>query len=45
MCPELTPLFCKFDYFMASHMNATLERTKTLAIGGDYCDFWYTKIK
>lgn len=42
-CSELTPLFCKFDYVMAKHMNATLKRTKTLVTGGDCCDFWYTK--
>lgn len=43
-CPELTSLFCKFDYVMAKHMGATLKRTKTLVTGGDFCDFWYTKI-
>lgn len=42
-CPELTSLFCKFDYIMAMHMKATLKRTKTIVTGGDCCDFWYTK--
>jgi hypothetical protein len=44
-CPELTTLFCKFDFVMAKHMGATLKRTKTLVRGGDFCDFWYTKDK
>lgn len=44
-CPELTSLFCKFDFVMAKHMGATLKRTKTLVAGGDVCDFWYTKNK
>lgn len=42
-CMELAPLMCKFDYVMAKYMNAELKRTKTLATGGDLCDFWYTK--
>lgn len=42
-CPELTPIFCKFDYIMAKHMKATLKRTKTLVTGGDCCDFWYKR--
>lgn len=44
-CSELAPLFCKFDYVMAKHMNATLSRTQTLVCGGNLCDFWYTKVK
>jgi hypothetical protein len=44
-CPELTPLFCRYDYFMAEHMNATLKRTKTLANDDNCCNFWYTKVK
>lgn len=42
-CVELAPQMCKFDYVMAKYMNAKLKRTKTLATGGDFCDFWYTK--
>lgn len=42
-CMELAPQMCKFDYVMAKYMNAELKRTKTLATGGDFCDFWYTK--
>lgn len=44
-CVELIPQICNFDYVMAKHMNAKLVRTKTLATGGDICDFWYTKMK
>lgn len=44
-CPELAPLICQFDYVMAKHMNAELKRTKTLVTGGDFCDFWYIKLK
>lgn len=44
-CPELTPLFCNFDYIMAKHMNAELRRTRTLVGGSNLCDFWYTKVK
>jgi hypothetical protein len=44
-CPELTPQICQFDFVMARHMNAELRRTKTLVTGGDFCDFWYTKLK
>lgn len=42
-CTELAPFMCGFDYVMVKYMNATLKRTKTLATGGDCCDFWYTK--
>lgn len=44
-CPELASLFCQFDYVMAKHMNARLDRTQTLVDGGHLCDFWYTKLK
>ncbi len=44
-CVELIPHICNFDYLMAKHMKAKLVRTKTLATGGDICDFWYTKLK
>ncbi len=42
-CVELAPQMCKFDHVMAKYMNANLKLTKTLATGGDFCDFWYTK--
>lgn len=41
-CPELARYLCKLDYMMADLMNAKLVRTKTLAEGGDMCDFRYS---
>lgn len=39
--PELTALFCRFDDLVFEHMSPRVswERTRTLARGGDLCDF------
>lgn len=42
-CPELAKYLCRMDYVIADIMNAKLVRTKTLAEGGDSCDFRYSK--
>ena len=42
-CPELAKYLCKLDYVIADAMGAKLVRTKTLAEGGDYCDFRYSR--
>ncbi|MBR1597889.1 MAG: L-2-amino-thiazoline-4-carboxylic acid hydrolase [Lachnospiraceae bacterium] len=41
-CPELARYMCRLDYLIADIMNAKLVRTKTLAEGGDSCDFRYS---
>ncbi len=41
-CPELAKYLCRLDYLIADLMHAKLERTKTLAEGGDFCDFRYS---
>lgn len=41
-CPELAKYLCRLDYLIADLMNAKLERTKTIAEGGDFCDFRYS---
>ena len=40
-CPELGPVFCTTDDVCYGHMHPKLiwNRTKTLARGGDCCDF------
>ena len=40
-CPELAPVFCATDDVCYGHMHPNLiwNRTKTLARGGDCCDF------
>lgn len=40
-CPELAPIFCTTDDICYGHMHEKLiwNRTKTLARGGDLCDF------
>jgi len=42
--PHLAPLFCEVDahYFSRSDQPVQLRRTKTLATGGDACDFEFT---
>ena len=39
--PELTPAFCEVDFKQAGYFPSQIEfcRTKTLATGGDLCDF------
>ena len=41
--PELTQLMCNTDYLSFSLAGFKLIRTKTLAVGNDYCDFWVLK--
>ena len=41
-CPEFAKYLCRLDYLIADTMGATLVRTKTLAEGGDFCDFRYS---
>ena len=39
-CPELGPGFCKSDEYSYGNLrDFTFERTQTLAIGGEKCDF------
>lgn len=41
--PELIPYMCQMDYISIDMMGAILYRTKTLATGGDCCDFHVVK--
>ena len=41
-CFELAKYLCGLDYIIADMMGAELVRTKTLAGGGDLCDFRYS---
>lgn len=38
---ELLPYLCKTDHVLAEVMHAKLIRTRTEALGGDCCDYWY----
>lgn len=38
---ELLPYLCRTDHYLAEVMHARLIRTKTEALGGDCCDYWY----
>ena len=38
---DLLPYLCKTDHYLAEIMHARLIRTKTEALGGDCCDYWY----
>jgi hypothetical protein len=40
---ELVPYLCKLDFIISKLQNTGLHRTKTLATGGDCCDFRYKK--
>jgi hypothetical protein len=43
--PELTPLYCKTDDWLADALpTVSLERTKTLGRGDDCCDFRWCRI-
>lgn len=37
----LLPYLCRTDHYLAEAMHARLIRTKTEALGGDCCDYWY----
>jgi len=39
---EFTPYLCLLDFPMSQAMNTGLQRTSTLALGGERCDFRYT---
>ncbi|MBR1863220.1 MAG: L-2-amino-thiazoline-4-carboxylic acid hydrolase [Ruminococcus sp.] len=41
-CFELAKYLCRLDFIMADMMGADLVRTKTIAEGGDMCDFRYS---
>ena len=38
---KLLPYLCKTDHYLAEVMHARLIRTRTKALGGSYCDYWY----
>ena len=38
---DLLPYLCRTDHYLAELMHARLIRTKTEALGGDCCDYWY----
>lgn len=42
-CFELAQYLCRLDFVLADIMDMKLERTKTLAEGGDFCDFRYSR--
>lgn len=44
-CFEWAKYMCKMDWVMADMMGLDLKRTKTLAEGGDFCDFRYSRKK
>lgn len=41
-CFELAKYLCQLDFVLADMMGMKLERTQTIAEGGDYCDFRYS---
>lgn len=42
-CFELAKYLCQLDYVLADLMGMDLKRTSTLAEGGEYCDFRYSR--
>lgn len=42
-CFELAEYMCRLDFLMVELMGIRLERTKTLADGGDLCDFRFKR--
>ncbi|MBQ4522686.1 MAG: L-2-amino-thiazoline-4-carboxylic acid hydrolase [Lachnospiraceae bacterium] len=42
-CPELAKYLCQLDFVLADMMGMKLVRTKTIAEGGDFCDFRYSR--
>lgn len=42
-CPHLAQYLCRLDFVLADIMDMKLVRTKTLAEGGDFCDFRYSR--
>jgi hypothetical protein len=41
-CFEIAKYLCRLDFIMADMMGVKLVRTKTIADGGDFCDFRYS---
>ena len=41
-CFEIAKYLCRLDFIMADMMGVKLVRTKTVADGGDFCDFRYS---
>ncbi|WP_461811412.1 L-2-amino-thiazoline-4-carboxylic acid hydrolase [Faecalimonas sp.] len=44
-CPQFAKYLCRLDYMFAEVMGMRLERTSTLAAGGDKCDFRFSRKK
>lgn len=45
-CPEMCTMFCKSDYMCYGSMKKiSFERTQTLGMGGEYCDFKFINSK
>lgn len=42
-CPEFAKYLCSLDFVIADIMGLRLERTTTLAEGGEKCDFRYSR--
>lgn len=42
-CPELARYLCRFDFMLAELMGLRLNRTMTIAEGGEKCDFRYSR--
>lgn len=42
---ELAHFLCRMDFIQADIMGMKLVRTKTIADGGDICDFRYSRLK
>ena len=38
---DLLPYLCRTDHYLAEVMHTRLIRTRTEALGGDCCDYWY----
>ena len=43
-CPELAKYLCSLDHLLVDVMGIGLDRTTTLAEGGDRCDFRFRKL-
>lgn len=44
-CEDLAKYLCKIDYLFADTMGLHLERTTTIAEGGEKCDFRFSRVK
>lgn len=44
-CPQFAKYLCRLDYMFAETMGLRLERTSTLAEGGNKCDFRFSREK